>query len=177
MGSRGSSVGEINSALQRIRRLQCSLSRKEKGSHNRQKARLRLARAHVQVADQRLDHLHKLSTRLIRENQTVVLEDLNVSEMVKSRKLACAAAAGWRLLRTLLEAKAKLYGRQVKIISRWQPTSQTCSACGHSDGKQALSVRAWRCSACGVEQDRDGNADRNILAAGLGERQNACGAE
>ena len=168
----------LRSALQRIRRLQRSLSRKEKGSHNRQKARLRLARAHVQVADQRLDHLHKLSTRLIRENQTVVLEDLNVSGMVKNRKLARAIAdAGWRLLRTLLESKAEIYGREVKIISRWEPTSQTCSACGHRDGKKSLSVRAWRCSACGAEHDRDVNAARNILAAGLAARLNACGAE
>ena len=85
--------------------------------------------------------------------------------------------AGWRLLRTLLESKAEIYGREVKIISRWQPTSRTCSACGCNDGKKALSVRAWRRPACGAEQDRDGNAARNILAAGLAERFNACGAE
>lgn len=154
------------------------LSRKGKGSHNRQKARLRLAKAHVQVADQRLDHLHKLSTRLIRENQTVVLDDLNVSGMGKNHKLARAIAdAGWRLLRTLLESKAEIHGREVKIISRWEPTSQTCSACGYRDGKKALSVRAWRCSACGALHDRDINAAKNILAAGLVERLNACGAE
>ena len=149
-----------------------------KGSHNRQKARLRLAKAHATVADQRLDHLHKLSSRLIRGNQTVALEDPNGSGMVKNRKPARAIAdAGWRLLRTLLEAKAKLYGGEVKIISRWQPTSQTCSACGHREGKKDLSVRAWRCSACGAEQDRDVNAAKNILAAGLAERLNACGDE
>ena len=149
-----------------------------KGSHNRQKARLRLAKAHVQVADRRLDPLHKLSTRLIRENQTVVLEDLNVSGMGKNHKLARAIAdAGWRLLRTLLESKAEIYGREVKIISRWESTSQACSACGHQGGKKALSVRAWRYSACGTEHHRDVNAARNILAAGLVERLNACGTE
>ena len=168
----------LRSTLRRIRRLSRDLSRKVKGSNNRAKARFRLAKAHVQVADQRLDHLHKLSTRLIRENQTVVLEDLNVSGMVKNRKLARAIAdAGWRLLRTLLASKAEIYGREVTIISRWEPTSQTSSACGHRDGKKALSVRAWRCSACGAEHDRDMNAAKNILAAGLAERQNACGAE
>ena len=133
----------LRSALKRIRRLGRDLNRKAKGSSNRQKARLRLAKAHATVADQRLDHLHKLSTRLIRENQTVVLEDLNVSGMMRNRKLARAIAdAGWRLLR-----------------------------------KKALSVRAWRCSACGAEHHRDVNAARNILAAGLAERLNACGAE
>ena len=138
-----------------------------------------MAKAPVQVADQRLDHLHKLSSRLIRGNPTVVLEELNGSGMVKNRKPARAIAdAGWRLLRTLLEAKARLYGRQVKIISRWEElTSQTCSVCGHRDGKKPLSVCSWRCSACGAEQDRDGNAAQNILAAGLVERFNACGAE
>ncbi|MYI71867.1 MAG: IS200/IS605 family element transposase accessory protein TnpB [Synechococcus sp. SB0673_bin_10] len=168
----------LRSALKRLRRLNRDLGRKAKGSQNRQKARLRLARAHARVADKRLDHLHKLSTQLIRENQTVVLEDLNVLGMVRNRKLARAIAdAGWRLLRTLLESKAEIYGREVKIISRWEPTSQTCSACGHRDGKKSLSVRAWRCSACGAEHDRDVNAAKNILAARLAERQNACGAE
>ena len=89
------------------------------------------------MADQRLDHLHKLSTRLIGENQTVVLEDLNASGMVKNRKLARAIAdAGWRLLRTLLESKARMDGREVRTISRWQPASQTCSACGRNDEKR-----------------------------------------
>ena len=168
----------LRSALRRIRRLSRDLSRKLKGSSNRAKARFRLARAHAKVADQRLDHLHKLSTRLIRENQAVVVEDLNVSGMVKNRKLSRAVAdAGWRLLRMLLEYKAKLYGRELQVISRWEPTSQRCSACGHRDGKKPLCVRAWTCSSCGSEHDRDVNAARNILAAGLAERLNACGAE
>ena len=168
----------LRSALQRIRRLCRELSRKVKGSSNRQKARLRVAKAHATVADKRLDHLHKLSSKLIRENQAVVLENLNVAGMAKNHKLARAIAdAGWRLFRTLLESKARMYGREVKIISRWLPTSQSCSACGHQGGKKDLSVRAWRCSACGTEHDRDLNAARNILAAGLAERSNACGAE
>ena len=87
------------------------------------------------------------------------------------------ADAGWRLLRTLPESKARLYGGEVKIIGRWEPTSQVCSACGHKDGKKNLAVCAWRCSACGTEHHRDVNAARNILAAGLAEGSNACGAE
>ena len=147
-------------------------------SRNRQKARLPLAKAHATVADKRLDHLHKLRSRLSRENRTVVLEDPNVAGMVKNHKPACSVAdAGWRLPRMLLESKARMDGGEVKIISRWQPVSQTCSTCGHRDGKKSLAVRAWRCSACGTEHHRDLNAARNILAAGLGERQNACGAE
>ena len=168
----------LRSALKRIRRLSRDLSRKVRGSNNRQKARLRLAKAHVQVTEQRLDHPHKLSTRFIRENQTVVLEDLNVSGMVRNYKLARAIAdAGWRLLRTLLESKAEIYGREVKIIRCREPTSRRCSACGHREGKKALSVRSWKCVACGVEHDRDINAAKNILAAGPAERLNACGAE
>ena len=91
--------------------------------------------------------------------------------MVKNRKPARAITdAGWRLLRPLLEARARLYGHQVKIISRWLPTSQTCSACGHRDGKDHLVCPAWRCSACGAEHHRDVNAAWNIRAAALVER-------
>ncbi|WP_368794372.1 RNA-guided endonuclease InsQ/TnpB family protein [Candidatus Synechococcus spongiarum] len=133
-GARGSAKF-LRAALKRIRRLRRDLSRKVKGSHNRQKARLILAKAHVQMADQRLDHLHKLSTRLIRENQTVCIEDLNLSGMAKHQRLAHSIAeAGWRLLRTLLESRAAMYGRDVRVGSRWKPTSPTCSASGHEAG-------------------------------------------
>ena len=124
------------------------------------------------MADQQLDHLHTLSSKLIREKQTVVPEDLNVSGMAKNHKLARAIAdAGWRLFRTLLESKVRLYGRQVRIISRWQPTSQACCACGHKGGKNALSVRARRCAACGTEHQRAVPAAQNILAAGQAVKQ------
>ena len=168
----------LRSACKRLRSLQRSLSRKVKGFNNRAKARSRLAKAHAAVADKRLDHLHKLSSKLIRENQTVVLEDLNVSGMMRNRKLACAIAdAGWRMLRALLEAKAEQQGRRVVSINRWLPTSRICSACGHGEGTKDLSVRAWKCSACGAEHDRDWNIAQSILAAGLAERLNACGVE
>ena len=166
----------LRSALRKLRRLQRSLSRKVKGSRNRSKARLLVVKAHEKVGAKRLDFLHKLSTQFIRENQTVVVEDLNVSGMLKNRRLAKSISdAGWRMFRTLLEYKAERYGRQVRVISHWEPTSQRCSECGHQDGKKPLSVRTWTCSACGSAHDRDINAAKNTLAAGQVERLNACG--
>ena len=166
----------LHSALRKLRRLQRSLSRKVKGSRNRNKARLLLANAQEKVGAKRRDFLHKLSTQLIRENQMVVLEDLNVSGMLKNRRLAKSISdAGWRMFRTLLEYKAERYGREVRVISRWEPTSQRCSECGHTDGKKPLSVRTWTCAACGSAHERDSNAAKNILAVGQAERLNACG--
>ena len=132
----------LRSALRKLRRLQRSLSRKVKGSRNRNKARLLLANAQEKVGAKRRDFLHKLSTQLIGENQTVVLEDLHVSGMLKNRRLSKSISdAGWRMFRTLLEYKAERYGREVRVIYRWEPTSQRCSECGHTDGKKHLRVR------------------------------------
>ena len=166
----------LRSALRKIGRLQRSLSRKVKGSRNRNKARLLVVKAHEKVGAKRLDFLHKLSTQLIGENQTVVLEDLHVSGMLKNHYLTKGISdASWRMFRTLLEYKAEGYGREVWVISRWEPTSQRCSECGHQDGKKPLSVRTWTCAACGSAHDRDINGAKNILAAGQAERLNACG--
>nr|WP_293103516.1 RNA-guided endonuclease TnpB family protein [Okeania sp. SIO2F4] len=113
------------------------------------------------------DFLHKLSTEIINENQVIVLEDLNVSGMVKNRKLSRAISdLGWRQFRTFLEGKAEKYGREFQVISRWEPTSQTCSCCGFKGGKLDLSVREWECLNCGRKHDRDTNAAINILVAG-----------
>ena len=167
----------LRSALKRLRRLQRNLKHKVKGSNRLAAARRKVAQLHAAIADRRSDFLHQLSTRIIRENQTVVLEDLNVSGMLRNKKLARSIAdAGWRQLRTLLESKGKQYGREVVVISRWQPTSQVCSACGHHDGKKELSIRQWQCPSCGAELDRDVNAANNILAAGLAESRNGRGA-
>ena len=168
----------LRAALKRLRKLQRNLSRKQKGSNRRNAARLKVARLHARIADTRKDFLDKLSTQLIRENQTVVLEDLRVSGMIRNRRLARSIAdAGWRQFRTLLESKALMYGRTVNVISTWEPTSQRCSACGELGGKKPLNIRAWTCLHCGAEHDRDINAANNIAAAGQVEAQNGRGAK
>ncbi|WP_370653029.1 RNA-guided endonuclease InsQ/TnpB family protein [Frankia sp. CIT1] len=158
----------------RLARAQRELARKEKGSANRAKARLKVAQIHGRIADRRRDHLHKLSTRIIRENQTVVIEDLTVRNMARNRSLARAISdAGWRDLRTMLEYKAGWYGRKVIAIDRWYPSSKTCSSCGTLVESLPLNIREWACRSCGTVHDRDVNAAKNILAAGLAV--SACG--
>ena len=137
---------------------------------------MRVAVAHRRVRDQRADHHHKLALRLIRENQTIAVEDLAVAGLARTRLAKSVHDAGWTMCIRLLDAKAAQHGRRVVKIGRWVPTSQTCSACGHRDGPKPLSVRSWVCPTCGTGQDRDGNAARNILvAAGLAETLTACG--
>jgi putative transposase len=166
----------LRAAEQRLARAQRALSRKQKGSANRAKARVRVAVAYRKVRDRRADHHHKLALRLIRENQAVAVEDLAVAGLARTRLAKSVHDAGWATFIRRLEHKAAQHGRQVVRISRWEPTSQTCSRCGHRDGSQPLSRRAWQCNMCGMIHDRDANAARNILvAAGLAETQNACG--
>lgn len=158
----------------KLARAQRDLSRKQKGSANRAKARLKVARVYARIADRRRDHLHKLTTRLVRENQTIVIEDLTVRNMVKNHSLARSISdAGWRQFRSMLEYKADWYGRTVITVDRWYPSSKLCSVCGYRMGKMPLNVRTWECPACAATHDRDVNAARNILAAGLAV--NACG--
>ncbi|ELR99876.1 RNA-guided endonuclease TnpB family protein [Gloeocapsa sp. PCC 73106] len=157
----------LKARLKRLRKLQRKLSKKQKGSNRRERARKKVARLHAKIKDIRTDFLHKFSTRLIRENQTLVLEDLNTAGMVKNRKLSRAISdLGWRTFRNMLEAKAQMYGREFRIISRWEPTSQRCSNCGEIGGKKELSVREWTCLYCGAHHDRDINAAVNIKVAG-----------
>ncbi len=154
----------------KLAKAQRGLSRKEKGSSNRAKAGRKVARIHARIVDRRTDHLHKLSTRLVRENQAVALEDLNVSGMVANHSLARAISdASWRQLRTMLEYKCAWYGRDLLLVNRWFPSSKMCSACGALRAAMPLNVREWTC-ACGTVHDRDINAAKNILAAGLAER-------
>ncbi|PPT07026.1 Mobile element protein [Geitlerinema sp. FC II] len=155
----------------RIRQRQRQLARQQKGSKRRNKTRLRIAKLHNKIADTRLDFLHKLSTQVVSENQTIVLEDLNVSGMVKNRRLARAISQqGWREFRTLCEAKSEKFGRDFRVINRWEPTSQVCSECGFKWGKLDLSVRSVVCLSCETEHDRDENAARNIETVGMGHR-------
>ncbi|WP_261951881.1 RNA-guided endonuclease InsQ/TnpB family protein [Streptomyces nigrescens] len=151
----------------RLARAQRALSRKAEGSRNRQKARRKVARVHARIGDRRRDFLQKLTSRLVRENQTFVIEDLAVRNMVKNRKLARAVSdASWAELRSMLEYKCAWYGRELIVIDRWFPSSQLCSACGTIAARLPLNVRTWTC-ACGATHDRDVNAAKNILAAGL----------
>lgn len=153
--------------LRKLKKTQQSLSRKQKGSNRRERARLRVAKIHAKITDTRSDFLHKLSTKLVRENQSVALEDLNVSGMVKNRKLSRVISdLGWRQFRTLLEAKYCKYQRDFVVISRWEPTSQVCSCCGFRGGKLDLSIREWQCLNCESVHDRDVNAAINIKVAG-----------
>ncbi len=151
----------------RLARAQRELARKEKGSSNQTKARVKVARIHARIADRRRDHLHKTTTRLVRENQTIVIEDLTVRNMVKNHSLARAISdAAWREFRTMLEYKADWHGRNLVVVDRWFPSSKLCSACGRLADKMPLHVRSWTCP-CGATHDRDVNAARNILAEGL----------
>ena len=153
----------------KVRKLQKKLARSKSASNRRNKIRIQIAKVHNQIADARKDFLHKLSTQVVSENQTIVLEDLNVSGMVKNRKLARAISQqGWREFRVLIEAKAEKYGRKFVVISRWEPTSQVCSNCDFKWGKIDLSVRSVLCLNCGTEHDRDENASVNIEKVGIG---------
>ncbi|MGD2180949.1 RNA-guided endonuclease InsQ/TnpB family protein [Lusitaniella coriacea] len=158
----------------RVRKLQQKLARQQRGSNRRRKTRIQIAKLHNKIADTRKDFLHKLSTKIVSENQTIVLEDLNVSGMVKNRKLSRAISQqGWREFRVLVESKSEKYGRKFVVISRWGPTSQICSDCGYKWGKIDLSVRSVLCLNCGTEHDRDENASINIEKVGMGHRHDS----
>ncbi|MFJ1974168.1 RNA-guided endonuclease InsQ/TnpB family protein [Streptomyces sp. NPDC087903] len=152
----------------RLAKAQRELSRKARGDGaNRARARRKVARIHARIADRRRDTLHKLTTRLVRENQAVVIEDLTVRTMVKNHRLARAISdAAWSDMRTMLQYKTAWYGRQLVVVDRWFPSSKLCGACGTIRAKLPLNVRTWTC-ACGAVHDRDVNAAKNILAAGL----------
>ncbi|MEV5933529.1 RNA-guided endonuclease TnpB family protein [Streptomyces sp. NPDC052079] len=159
----------------RLAKAQRQLARKAKGDGaNRRKARQKAAKVYARITDRRRDNLHKLTTRLVRENQTIVIEDLTVRNMLKNGKLARAISdAAWADFRSMLEYKAQWYGREVIAVDRWFPSSKLCSACGTLQDKMPLSVRTWTCD-CGATHDRDVNAAKNLLAAGLAV--SVCGA-
>ena len=158
----------------KVRQLQKKLARQEKDSNRRKKTRIQIAKFHNQIADIRKDFLHKLSTKVVSENQAIVLEDLNVSGMMKNRKLSRAISLqGWREFRTLCERQSEKFGRNFVVISRWEPTSQVCSECGFKWGKLDLKVRAIKCLNCGTEHNRDENAAKNINKVGMGNRHDS----
>ncbi len=152
----------------RLARLQRRLARKTKGSKNRAKARVKVARACSAVRDARQDHLHKLSRRLVNENQVIVVEDLSIKGMMKAKRHSRSISdAAWGELVRMLAYKAVWYGRTLVKVDRWFPSTKTCSACGTTGHILSLSDREWECSDCGSSHDRDVNAARNILAEGL----------
>jgi putative transposase len=155
-------------AQRRLRRAQRVLSRRQKGSANRVRARHRVAVVHRKVRDARLDHAHKTALRLVRDNQAVYAEDLAVSGLMRTRLAKSVADAGWSQLIRCIQEKAARYGRTFAKVGRFEPTSQVCSACGVKDGPKPLGVRRWTRAACGAVHDRDVNAARNILALGAG---------
>ncbi len=158
----------FNKFYRRLRNAQKKLSRKEKASRNREKARRKVAKIHNRIKDTRLDHLHKVTTQLVRENQTIAIEDLSVRNMVKNRKLARAISdCGWGEFVRQLEYKCRWYGRTLIKIDGYYPSSKRCSSCGYIAEKMPLSIREWECPQCGTHHDRDWNAAKNILAAGL----------
>jgi putative transposase len=159
----------------KLRKAQKALSRKKKGSNNRHKARLKVAKVHAEISDARNDFLHKLTTRLVRENQVIAVEDLSVKNLIKNRKLALSISdASWGEIVRQLEYKCNWYGRTFVKIDRWFPSSKRCGHCGHIVDKLTLNIREWDCPKCGTHHDRDVNAAKNILAAGLAV--NVCGA-
>lgn len=176
-GEKIKSPKPLKRRLKKLCKAQRKHAKTTKGSKRRERARKRVAKIHAKISDVRKDFLHKLSTRIIRENQTIVLEDLAVSNMVKNRKLSRAISdLGWRSFRTMLEAKSAMYGRDFRVISRWEPTSQRCSCCGEIGGKKELGIREWECLFCGAIHDRDINAAVNIkVAGGLPETLNGRG--
>jgi putative transposase len=159
-----------------LTRYQRRLARCQKGSANRAKARAKVARAHRKARASRQDFLHRASTRLVRDHDVIVIEDLNVAGMVRNRPLAKAISdCGWGTFRRMIEYKAARAGRHLIVIDRWYPSSKTCSVCGHLLAALRLSTRTWQCPSCGTRHDRDINAAKNILAAGLAV--SACGAD
>jgi putative transposase len=173
-GEKVANPKHLQRSERRLAHAQRNLTRKQKGSKNRDKARLKVARVHAKIADQRADGLHKLTTRLIRENQVICVESLVVKNLVRNHSLAKAISdAGWGELVRQLEYKAGWYGRRLVKIDRWYPSSKRCHACGHVLDSLPLDVRQWTCPECGVRHDRDINAAKNTLAVGL--TVNACG--
>ncbi|MBT2405264.1 MULTISPECIES: RNA-guided endonuclease TnpB family protein [unclassified Streptomyces] len=165
----------LRRAEKRLKKAQRDLSRKAKGSNNRAKARIKVARAHARTADARREFHHQLSTKIIRENQAVAVEDLAIKGLARTRLAKSVHDAGWSTFVAMLEYKSARYGRQFHRIDRFEPTSQVCSACGVKDGPKPLHIREWTCGACGTVHDRDINSAVNVATA-AGLAVSACGA-
>jgi putative transposase len=157
---------DLKSHYQKLKKLQRKHNKK-KGKSNKNKARIKVARQYEKISNIREDFHHKLSTRIINENQVIVLEDLNVSGMIKNRKLARAISQqGWSQFVNFLKYKATMYDRELIQVDRFYPSSKTCSSCGTTKSSLPLNIREWTCDACGTTHDRDINAAKNLMALG-----------
>ena len=174
----------LKESERQIKHLQRELSRKKKGSHNREKARLKLAIAHEKLSNKRNNYLHQLTTKIVKENSIICIEDLNVKGMMKNHKLAKSIAdCSFSTIRRMLEYKCQWHNRQLIVIDRWFPSSKTCNSCGYVMKDWNLGIREWDCPKCGKHNDRDINAAKNILDEGMkildtvGTTDSACGVD
>jgi putative transposase len=165
-GSHIASPKYLRRAEKKLKKRQRELSRKKKGSNNRDKARIKVARAHAAVADARRNFAHQWSHKLTSENQAVYTETLNVKGLARTRLAKSIHDAGWARFVMFLEYKATRRGRSFAKVDRAFPSSQICSACGFRDGPKPLNVRTWTCPNCDTRHDRDWNAGRNVLYEG-----------
>jgi putative transposase len=166
-GGRIANPRHLQRRARNLARYQRRLARCQHGSANRAKAKAKVARAHRKVRAARQDFLHRASTRLVRDNDIIAIEDLSVAGLVRNRRLARAIGdCGWGEFRRQLDYKCRRYGRELVVIDRWYPSSKTCSACGHLLAELSLSARHWTCPSCRARHDRDLNAAKNIRAAG-----------
>lgn len=151
----------------KLAKAQKRLSRKQKGSNNRKKARLKVAKIHARISDKRMDYAHKLTTKIVNENQVIAVESLQIKNLIRNRKLSKAISdVGWHQIIRMLEYKSAWYGRSFVQIDKFYPSSKRCSVCGYISAKMPLSIRSWDCPECRVNHDRDINAAKNILKAG-----------
>lgn len=158
----------LKESERKLKHLQRALSRKKKGSHNREKTQIKLAIAHEKLSNRRKDYLHKITTELVKNNSVICIEDLNVKGMMKNHKLAKSIAdCSFSMIRGMLDYKCKWYGRQLVVIDRWSPTSKTCNNCSHVMKDWNLGIREWDCPNCHTHHDRDINAAKNILDEGM----------
>jgi len=175
-GERVANPRHLERKAHNLARYQRRLAHCQSGSANRAKAKAKVARAYRKVRNAHNDFLHRASTRLARDNDTIVVEDLAVTNMVRNRHLARVISdCGWGEFRRQLAYKCARYGRDLIVIDRWYPSSKICSACGRLLAELSLSTRTWQCPSCGTRHDRDVNAAKNILAAG--QAVTACGAD